>query len=116
MSDEPAMLANIALAKQKYEILTVSAKENQLAGTQLTNYPNPVKSATTFSYQLPSAGFVSLKIYDALGMERVTLLNEKQTGGFHTIDFDAKDLASGVYSYRLSFNDQVITNKMLLVK
>jgi hypothetical protein len=115
-ADEQTMLANISAAKQKYDLLTVSTKENQLAGTQLTNYPNPVRSKTTFSYQLPSAGFVSLKIYDALGMERVTLLNEKQTGGIHTIDFNAKDLASGVYNYRLTFNDQVITNKMLLIK
>jgi len=115
-ADEQAMLANIALAKQKYDLLTVSVKENQLAGTQLTNYPNPVKSSTTFSYQLPAAGVVSLKIYDALGTERVTVVNEKQTGGLHTIDFDAKDLSSGVYTYRLTFNDQVITNKMLLIK
>jgi hypothetical protein len=115
-TDEQTMLANISAAKQKYDLLTVSTKENQLAGTQLKNYPNPVKSSTTFSYQLPAAGVVSLKIYDALGTEEVTLVNEKQTGGLHTIDFDAKDLSNGVYTYRLTFNDQVITNKMLLIK
>jgi hypothetical protein len=115
-ADEQTMLANISAAKQKYDLLTVSTKENQLAGTQLTNYPNPVRSTTTFSYQLPSAGFVSLKIYDALGMERVTLLNEKQTGGLHTFDFNAKDLANGVYYYRLTFNDQVISNKISVIK
>jgi hypothetical protein len=115
-TDEQTMLANISAAKQKYDLLTVSTKENQLAGTQLKNYPNPVKSSTTFSYQLPATGVVSLKIYDALGTERVIVVNEKQSGGLHTIDFDAKDLASGVYTYRLTFNDQVITNKMLLIK
>ncbi len=114
--NEQAMLANIVEAKSKYELLTVSAKENQLAGVQLKNYPNPVKSSTTFSYQLPGNGFVSLKVYDALGNERTVLANEKQTTGLHTIDFDTKDLASGIYSYRLSFNDQVITNKMVVVK
>jgi hypothetical protein len=115
-TDEQTMLANISAAKQKYDLLTVSTKENPLASTQLKNYPNPVKSSTTFSYQLPAADVVSLKIYDALGTERVTLVNEKQTGGLHTIDFDAKDLSNGVYTYRLTFNDQVITNKMLLIK
>jgi len=115
-ADEQTMLANIAGAVQKYPLLTVSTQENQLAGTQLKNYPNPVKSTTTFSYQLPASGFVSLKIYDALGTERTTLVNEKQTGGLHNIYFDAKDLASGVYNYRLTFNDKVITNKMLLIK
>jgi len=115
-NDEQTMLSNIAAAKSKYELLTVSAKENQLAGVQLKNYPNPVKSATTISYQLPGNGFVSLKVYDALGNERTVLVNEKQSTGLHTIDFDTKDLASGIYSYKLSFNDQVITNKMVVVK
>ena len=115
-ADEQAMLANIASAKTKYDLLTVSVKENQLAGTELTNYPNPVKSETTFSYQLPGNGLVTLKVYDALGNERAILVNEKQTAGSHTIDFDAKDLSSGVYSYKLIFNDKVVTNKMMVVK
>jgi len=115
-TDEQTMLSNIAAAKSKYELLTVSAKENQLAGVQLKNYPNPVKSTTTISYQLPGNGFVSLKVYDALGNERTVLVNGKQSTGLNTIDFDTKDLASGIYSYKLSFNDQVITNKMVVVK
>jgi hypothetical protein len=114
--DEQTMLTNISAAVQKYQVLTTSVKENQLAGTQLKNYPNPVKSSTTFSYQLPATGFVTLKIYDAMGNEKAALANEKQSGGLHTIDFDAKDIASGVYSYRLSFNEQVITKKMVVVK
>jgi len=115
-STEQSMLANISAAKLKYDLLTVSVKENQLAGVQLKNYPNPVKLTTTISYQLPGNGFVSLNVYDALGNERAVLVNEKQTEGFHTIDFDAKDLANGVYSYRLRFNDQFISNKMMLIK
>jgi len=115
-ADEQTMLANIAGAVQKYPLLTVSSKENPLSGAQLHNYPNPVSSSTTFSYQLPSSGAVTLKIFDALGIEKVTLVNEKQSSGLHTLDFNAKDLASGVYTYRLTYNDQVITNKMLLIK
>jgi hypothetical protein len=110
------MLANLATAKQKYELLITSLKENQLAGSELKNYPNPVKSATTFSYQLPGNGMVTLKVYDALGNEKAVLVNEKQTAGAHTVNFDAKDLASGVYSCKLIFDDQVITSKMMVVK
>jgi hypothetical protein len=115
-ADEQAMLANLATAKQKYELLITSLKENQLDGSELKNYPNPVKSATTFSYQLPGNGMVTLKVYDALGNEKAVLVNEKQTAGAHTVNFDAKDLASGVYSCKLIFDDQVITSKMMVVK
>jgi hypothetical protein len=115
-ADEPAMLANIAAAKTKYDLLTVSVKENQLAAGEFTNYPNPFKSSTTISYQLPGNGSVSVKVFDALGKEKATLVNENQSAGMHTIDFDAKDMPGGVYSYRLTFNDQVISNKMLLIK
>ena len=115
-ADEAAMLANIAAAKTKYDLLTVSVKENQLAASEFTNYPNPFKSSTTISYQLPGNGSVTVKVFDALGKEKATLVNENQSAGIHTIDFDAKDLPGGVYSYRLTFNDQVISNKMLLIK
>ncbi len=115
-ANEQTMLANIASAKLKYELLTTSVKENPLAVNDFNNYPNPFKSSTTISYQLPAAGFVSLKVYDALGNEKATIVNSKQSGGSYTVDFNAKDLSSGVYSYRLRFNDQVISNQMLLVK
>jgi hypothetical protein len=115
-STEQNMLANISAAKLKYEDLTTSVGENPLGGIQFKNYPNPVKSSTTFSYQLPEAGFVSLKIYDALGNERAVLVNSKQAGGLHTINFNADDLASGVYTSKLWFNDHFISNKMMLIK
>jgi hypothetical protein len=115
-SNEQTMLANISAATQKYQILTTSIKENQLSVNGFRNSPNPFKSKTTISYLLPETGIVSLKVYNALGNEIATLVNSKQTAGSHTFEFDAKDLTSGVYSYRLSFNDQVISNKMLVVK
>jgi hypothetical protein len=64
---------------------------------------------------LPKEEFVSLKVYDALGNEAATLVNSRQTGGLHTIDFDAKGLTSGVYSYKLVYNDKVTTNIMIIV-
>jgi hypothetical protein len=115
-ADEQAMLDNITAAVQKYQILTTSIDENQLSVNEFKNFPNPFKSSTTISYELPGDGFVSLKIYDAIGNEITSLVNSKQTLGSHTIDFNAKDLSSGVYSYRLRFNDQVISNRMILIK
>ena len=115
-ADEQAMLSNMTAATQKYQILTTSVDENPLAAKDIRNYPNPFNSSTTISYQLPGNGFVSLRVYDALGIEKATLVNAKQISGSHTIDFNAQDLSSGVYSYRLMFNGQVISNKMLLVK
>jgi hypothetical protein len=115
-ADEQTMLANIAAAKLKYEGLITSVKERQPSVNGLRNYPNPVKSSTKISYELPQDGFVSLKIYDALGNVAATLVNAKQSSGLHTIDFNVKDLSRGVYSYRLVYNDQVKSNKMVIVK
>ena len=111
------MLANISAGVNKYtEIFTVSTKENPLAASEFSNYPNPFSGSTRISYELPGNGAVTLKVYDALGNLKATPVNEKQTAGLHYVDFDAKGLNSGVYTYRLSFNDQVISNKMLMVK
>ncbi len=114
--NEQTMLANIAAAKLKYDVLVTSVKESQTSAKALRNYPNPVKAATKISYQLPNDGYVSLKIYDALGRETVTLVNGRQSGGSHTIDFNAEELTRGVYNYKLVYNNQVVTSKMMVVK
>lgn len=115
-ADEAAMLANLDAAKVKYDGLITSVKALSNSGIELRNYPNPVKSATKISYQLPREGFVSLKIYDALGRETTSLVNAKQSVGLHTIDLDASTLSRGVYSYKLVFNNQVSSSKMIVVK
>jgi hypothetical protein len=81
------------------------------------NYPNPFNPTTTISYSLPAASFVTLNVYDVLGKEIRTLVNEKQTEGTYTVNFDATGLASGVYYYRLSAGDRVVeTKKMVLMR
>lgn len=115
-ADEQTMLANIAKAELKYASFTTAIKERQPLVNGLKNYPNPVKNVTKISYELPQDGFVSLKIYDALGNVAATLVNSKQSSGLHTIDFNAKDLPRGVYSYSLNYNNQVKTSKMVIVK
>ena len=99
-----------ALIKKKKAIVPVT----EYAITQ--NFPNPFNPATTINYQIPQTGFVTLKIYDILGKEVATLVNEQKTQGRYSVNFDASRLASGVYIYQLRVNDYVSSKKMLLLK
>jgi Secretion system C-terminal sorting domain len=80
------------------------------------NYPNPFNPTTTIRYSLRSAGFVSLRVYDILGREVKNLVNENQTAGEHSVYFDASNLPSGVYIYRLQSGSFVSAKKMILIK
>lgn len=80
------------------------------------NYPNPFNPATTIKYGLPNASFVTLKIYDALGNEVKTVVNENQTPGNYIENIDMSSYASGIYYYSLTAGDFKETKKMILVK
>ncbi|TSA14326.1 T9SS C-terminal target domain-containing protein [bacterium] len=80
------------------------------------NYPNPFNPATTIEYQLPKQSFVKLKIFDLLGREIATLVNDKQDAGKHSVRFDALSLTSGVYFYKLEAGDFTQARKLLLLK
>ncbi len=81
------------------------------------NYPNPFNPLTTISYSIPKTNFVTLKIYDMLGREIQTLINEVQEPDKHSINFDASKLSSGVYFYKLRVGTIFEkTNKMLFMK
>jgi hypothetical protein len=80
------------------------------------NYPNPFNPATKIKFALPVSGFVSLKIYDVLGNEVYTIDASYRQAGFYEADFDASNLASGVYFYKLEAEGFTATKKMLLVK
>lgn len=80
------------------------------------NYPNPFNPSTSIRYTVPAAGRVSLKVYDALGRERATLLDRHQAAGTYTVAFDATDLPSGLYLYRLETGAQVETRVMTLLR
>ena len=80
------------------------------------NYPNPFNPATTINYQMPQTGFVTLRVYDILGKEVATLVNQQKNQGRYSVNFDASRLASGVYIYQLRVNDYVSSKKMLLLK
>jgi hypothetical protein len=80
------------------------------------NYPNPFNPSTKISFGLPKAGNVKMVVFDLLGREVATLVNEFRTAGNHTVDFNAASLASGVYFYKIEAGDFTATKKMLLVK
>ncbi len=80
------------------------------------NYPNPFNPSTKINYQLPVAGNVTLKVYDVLGNEIATLVNEEKPAGSFEIEFKANYLPSGVYFYQLKAGDYVETKKMILLK
>jgi len=80
------------------------------------NYPNPFNPTTTISYSLPVSGFVTLKVYDILGKEVTTLVNEEKQTGSYIVNFDASNLASGTYIYRLTAGSSVQIKKMTLIK
>lgn len=80
------------------------------------NFPNPFNPSTTIKWQIPKAVFVTLKIYDVLGREVTTLVNEEVSAGKHESVFDANRFSSGVYFYQIKAGEFIQTRKMLLLK
>jgi photosystem II stability/assembly factor-like uncharacterized protein len=80
------------------------------------NYPNPFNPATTIRYGLPHRTRVALAVFNTLGQQIATLVNESQEAGYHEVKFDASRLASGVYFYRIEAGDFVKTKRLLLLR
>ncbi|MCZ7608674.1 MAG: T9SS type A sorting domain-containing protein [Ignavibacterium sp.] len=80
------------------------------------NYPNPFNPVTRIQFAIGSKQFVSLKIFNALGEEAASLVNEEKSAGFYKIDFNASHLSSGIYYYKIIAGDFVQTRKMILIK
>jgi hypothetical protein len=80
------------------------------------NYPNPFNPTTRIEFSVPRSTFVTLKVFNLLGQEIATLVNEKQSPGIYTVQFDGSKLASGVYFYRLQSGNFISVKKMVLLK
>ena len=80
------------------------------------NYPNPFNPTTNFRFKISEAGFTTLKIYNLLGQEVAVIVNEYMNPGTYDIDFNASELASGIYFYRIRVNDYSSSKKMILMK
>ncbi|MCS6988941.1 MAG: T9SS type A sorting domain-containing protein [Chloroherpetonaceae bacterium] len=114
---DQAPVSRAQLLFQRVSTLSASDGRERIADYRLEqNYPNPFNPTTTIAYVLPKAEKVSLKVYDVLGREVATLVNEVKGAGAHATTFDAANLASGVYFYRLQAGSFSQTKKMMLVK
>ncbi|MEK7671694.1 MAG: T9SS type A sorting domain-containing protein, partial [Bacteroidota bacterium] len=104
----------------KYSTSTVNVEENLLAApisfALHQNYPNPFNPSTTISYDLPRESVVTLKVFNLLGEEVRTLVNQRKEAGRHLVNFDAEGLPSGVYLYRLQTETSTLSRKMLLLR
>ncbi len=112
----------ITAGKSLYKI-RLAATDVQIAAAQpvksfqlFANYPNPFNPSTLIRYQLPVNCFATLKIYDILGKEVATLVNETQTAGNHTAMFNGSAFPSGVYFYTLRAGTFMETKKLMLIK
>lgn len=117
-------LYNMIVDVSNYQEITASKryifKNNNLhkinAVSLSENYPNPFNPTTKINFQIPEDGIVELKVFDILGNEIKTLLNKFISSGNYTIDFNAINLPSGIYIYKLKFNNIVETKQMVLLK
>ena len=80
------------------------------------NYPNPFNPSTILRYSIPEVSFTTIKIYDALGNEVSSLVNETKSAGTYEVEFNATDLSSGIYYYTLQAGSFNQTKKMILIK
>ena len=112
--DMGALESDVLISVEGEETLPTEFKLEQ-------NYPNPFNPSTTIKYSIPNVGnenlrSVQLKIYDVLGREVTTLVNKEQKPGNYEIKFEAKNLSSGIYYYRITVGSFVKTMKMILIK
>jgi hypothetical protein len=112
-------LTGAVIQGQKFGTPTnVRLKEGDLTNVYSLqpNYPNPFNSSTILSYQLPTRNYVTLKVFDVLGREIAPLVNGEQTAGYKSVTWDASNVPSGVYFYRLQAGKFTDIKKMLLLK
>jgi len=80
------------------------------------NFPNPFNPSTRISYKINNGGFVKLNVFNLVGQEIETLINEYQQSGKYEVEFNAKDLPSGIYLYKLQINGYVSVKRMTLIR
>ncbi len=116
-----APTAQTARANTCFVINTLTGTQNTNSSIPTTyslsqNYPNPFNPVTRINFSVPKQGFVNLKIYDVLGREVKTLVNEVKSPGVYSVDFNGSELSSGVYFYRMESNGFTDIKKMMMIK
>jgi hypothetical protein len=111
----------VGRANTRFQFSSIVGIENNGSNIPLVyslsqNYPNPFNPSTKINFAIPKQGFVTLKIYDVLGREIRTLVNEVKTPGNYIVDFNAADLSSGVYFYKVTAGSFTDVKRMMLIK
>jgi subtilisin family serine protease len=119
--DQNALRDAITNARTKYgEIIITDVEEDDdvtpTAFALEQNYPNPFNPSTRIKFSLPDNAFTTLKIYDVLGNEVTTLVNEERPAGIYDVEFNAEKLTSGIYIYRIQAGNYNDSRKMILLK
>ncbi|MBT8387992.1 MAG: T9SS type A sorting domain-containing protein [Ignavibacteria bacterium] len=100
-----------------YIVSGVEQFNNVISSYSLSsNYPNPFNPTTTINYEIPQRSFITLKIYDVLGNEVATLVDEEKQTGSYNVELNATGLPSGIYIYKFQAGNFVETKKMVLIK
>ena len=112
---------NIWATMDTTDLTDVTGIENQNTGTPMAyelnqNYPNPFNPSTLIRYAIPEQGIVTLRVYNLLGEEVVTLVDGFKNAGSYDVTFNASNLSSGIYFYQINSNNFVSTKKMILMK
>lgn len=117
--NESDLLVRISEAQAKYNLITDvkdSFSSSPVEFSLNQNYPNPFNPSTIIIWNVPFDSYQTLKIYDVLGNEVASLVNEYRTAGSYSINFNASNLSSGVYYYKLSAGNFTETKKMILIR
>jgi len=115
-SDENFTPFAVADAPNPFDVIDTGSEAEVQNYALMGNYPNPFNPTTTISYAIPEVSYVTLTVYDISGREVATLVDGMRNAGIHEAFFDAADLTSGVYLYRLQAGDFHSAGKMALIK
>jgi len=112
------LLNNVNIARTKYNSVGIQQISQSLPKKYelLQNYPNPFNPETKINFAIPKNEFVNIKVYDVLGREVMTLVNEKLNAGYYEFSFNASALSSGMYFYKMTTNSFSEIKRMVLVK
>ena len=111
------VINGVAYGDTSFTIVSVDDELETLNNFHLAqNYPNPFNPTTTIKYTIPERSFVTIKVYDVLGNEISTLVNEEKLTGNYEVEFNASSLTSGPYFYQLKTENYIETKKMILSK
>lgn len=111
-----ALISEIISKDNLSDVFQEKDKKENESYFEAKNYPNPFNPTTTISYTLKEAAYVKLTVYDRLGREVKVLVDENKNPGTYTIEFNASDLPSGIYFYRIKANDKTEVKKMIFAK